>query len=75
LMTETGHMPNPVAYDSERDAGKSKKEEGFRKPKSERPPNRIDDPEIEDFGIACFQLKTQIGLYAIKLRVNDKMIM
>ncbi|HBE91443.1 MAG TPA: hypothetical protein DDW55_02575 [Gammaproteobacteria bacterium] len=75
MLAETDPIPNPVVGDSERDAGKPKKEEGFQKPKSELPPNRIDDPEIEDFGIACFQLKTQIGLYAIKLRVNDKMFM
>jgi hypothetical protein len=74
LMTETDLMPNPVAVDYERAEGKSKKRQGFRKPKSELPPNRIADPEIKDFGIACLQLKTQKALYAIKLRVNDKMI-
>ena len=40
LMTETDLIPNPVAEDSERTAGKSKKREGFRKPNSELPPSR-----------------------------------
>ena len=39
-MTETDPIPNPVAGDSERAEGKSKKRQGFRKPKSESPPNR-----------------------------------
>jgi hypothetical protein len=34
-------IPNPVAGDSERGAGKPKKRNGLRKPKSELPPNRI----------------------------------
>ena len=39
-MTETDPMLNPVAGVSERAEGKSKMREGFRKPKSERAPNR-----------------------------------
>ena len=38
--TETEPMPNPVAVDSERVAGKSKKREGSWKPNTEPPPNR-----------------------------------
>jgi hypothetical protein len=33
-------MPNPVADDSERAEGKSKKREGFRKPNTEPAPSR-----------------------------------
>jgi hypothetical protein len=73
-MTETEPIPNSVVGHSERLAGKSKMRKSLCKPNTEPPPNRIDDPEIEDFGIAYLQLKTQIALYAIKLRVNDKMI-
>jgi len=40
-VTETDLMPNPVAVDSERDEGKSKKLDGLWEPKSELPPNRI----------------------------------
>ena len=39
MTTETEPVPNPVAGDSERVAGKSKKGKGFRKPNTEPPPN------------------------------------
>ena len=39
LMTETDPIPNPVASQSERAEGKSKKREGLWEPKSERPPS------------------------------------
>jgi hypothetical protein len=39
-------MPNPVAGDSGLDAGKSKKRDGFMKPKSEPAPNRTCETEI-----------------------------
>ena len=39
-MTETDLMPNPVVVDSELDAGKLKKREGFRKPNTEPAQNR-----------------------------------
>ena len=48
-MTETDLMPNPVAVDSERAEGKSKKREGLWKPKSELPPNRIAEISTGDF--------------------------
>jgi hypothetical protein len=43
MTTETEPMPNPVAGDSERVAGKPKKGKDFRKPNTEPPPNRISD--------------------------------
>ena len=39
-MTETDLMPNPVAFDSDRAEGKSKKRKGPWKPNTERPPKR-----------------------------------
>jgi len=39
MTTETDPVPNPVAGDSERLAGKPKKGKGFRKPNTEPPPN------------------------------------
>ena len=46
MPTETEPIPNTVVGDSERDAVESKKREGFRKPKSERPPNRISETAV-----------------------------
>ena len=47
-MTETDPMLNPVAGVSERAEGKSKKGEGFRKPNSERLPNRNHNRRLFD---------------------------
>ena len=47
-MTETDPIPNSVTVDSERAEGKSKKREGFRKPKSELPPNRNRNWRLRD---------------------------
>ena len=54
-MTETDLMPNPVAVDSERAAGKPKKREGFRKPNSERLPNRDRSWRFES---SCVSMET-----------------
>jgi hypothetical protein len=43
-------MPKPLAVDSERDAGKSKKREGLWKPKSELPPKRDRNYRLIDVG-------------------------
>jgi hypothetical protein len=52
LLTKTDLMPNPVAGDSERAAGKSKKQNGFLKPKSEPPPNRISEIATGDSALS-----------------------
>ena len=52
-VTETDLMPNPVAVDSERDAGKSKKQEGLWEPKSERLPNRNSNRRFIDVRVSC----------------------
>jgi len=51
LMTETDLMSNPVADDSERAEGKSKKREGLWKPNSERLPNRTRNWRRFDAGL------------------------
>ena len=51
-MTETDLMTNPVAVDSELDAGKLKKREGFWEPKSEPPPNRISEIATGDSALS-----------------------
>ena len=52
LMTETDLIPNPVAEDSERTAGKSKKREGLWEPNTERPPNRIHENATGDSALS-----------------------
>ena len=59
--TETEPIPNLVVGDSERVAGKSKKRKGFRKPNTERPPNRTAESANFDSvisGMSC------IGIHA-----------
>ena len=48
-MTETEPIPNPILGYSERAAGKSKKREGFSKPNTEPPPNRISESAFSGF--------------------------
>jgi hypothetical protein len=57
-MTETEPIPNPVAVDSERDAGMSKKRKDLWKPNTEPPPNRIHETAI---GCAAMSGKSCCG--------------
>jgi hypothetical protein len=71
-MTETDPMPNPVADDSERAEGKSKKREGFRKPNTEPAPSRtlnfrhIDAQDVMYWQFCIMHLGCRSWLYGDK---------